>query len=419
MNMMKISRVVAREILDSRGNPTIEVEIFVKKGKEIFVGRAAAPSGASKGKHEVIDYPAGGVKASIKKLENISKKLQGVDPTDQAAVDSLLHSLDGSSNFSVIGGNASVAVSMAVAKAAAAALKKQLFQYLGGRSLPYPLGNVLGGGKHAGKRAPDIQEFLVLPVGAKNVREAVSTNAKAHKKIRELIEKKDATFAGGKGDEGAWAPNLDNRAAMEIVSQVCEEISEETGVLTRPCLDVAASSLFDESMGRYVYRREGVERDEGEQIDYIITLVNDFRLYYVEDPLHEEDFSGFAELTRKVGEKCLICGDDIFATNVERIKRGIEISATNAILVKPNQIGTLTDTLKAVKMAKDSSCIPVISHRSGETSDETIAHLAVGWEIPIIKTGTVGGERIAKLNELMRIEENLGRRARMATLPIK
>ena len=392
----------------------------MKKGGKIFVGRAAAPSGASRGKWEVVDYPSGGIDVSIKRLKDISKKFVKVNPADQEAVDLLLHSLDGSDNFSWLGGNASVAISMAVAKAAAAALGKPLFAHMGsGRSLPYPLGNVLGGGKHAGKRAPDIQEFLSLPVGAKSMTEAIFTNVKVHKRIRELIEKKDATFTGGKGDEGAWAPNLNNEEALEALSKACEEVSQETGVLTRPCLDVAASSLFDEERGVYIYKREGVERDGGEQIDYITGLIKKYKIYYVEDPLHEEDFAGFAELTKKVGKKCLVCGDDLFVTNVERIKRGVEAGASNAVLIKPNQIGTLTDTLRAVKMAKDNRRVPVISHRSGETTDETIAHLAVAWGCPLIKTGVVGGERIAKLNELIRIEELLGAQARMQPLPVK
>jgi enolase len=331
-------------------------------------------------------------------------------------IDSLLHELDGTPNFSRIGGNAAVAVSMAVAKAAAAARGLPLYKYLGGEEavlLPYPLGNVLGGGAHAGKRAPDIQEFLVIPIGAKNFADAAFANARVHKHVRALIEAKDPTFAGGRSDEGAWAPDLDSLAAVETVVRACEKTGGEMGFEIRPALDVAASSLYDGNEKKYFYKRDGKSRDGGEQIDFILDLIDTYKLFFVEDPLQEEDFDGFAELTKKVGKKCLICGDDLFVTNVARIKNGIKIGAANSVLIKPNQIGTLSDTLAAVKLAKQNDYVSVISHRSGETADKTIAHLAVAWGCPIIKTGAVGGERIAKLNELIRIEGELGERARM------
>ena len=417
-----IKRIAAREILDSRGNPTIEVEVTAK-GKAAGFGRAAAPSGASKGKHEVVAFSEGGVGASVKAVKKlVTAKLLGVAVDDQEKVDSLLHEADGTSNFSKIGGNAAVAVSMAVAKAAASAHGMPLFKYLGGERatrLPYPLGNVLGGGAHAGKMAPDIQEFIAMPVGAKKFVDAVFANTRVHKRVRALIEARDKTFTGGKGDEGAWAPNLDNLTALEVVSKACENIRDEVGFEVRPALDIAASSLYDDKKQMYVYGREGKSRDTGEQIDFVVGLVDKYKLFYVEDPLQEEDFDGFAELTKKIGRRCLICGDDLFVTNVARIQKGIKAGAANAVLIKPNQIGTLTDTLKAVQLAKKHGRVPVISHRSGETVDETIAHLAVGWGCPIIKTGAVGGERIAKLNELIRIEEELGKNAKMGDLTWK
>jgi enolase len=259
----------------------------------------------------------------------------------------------------------------------------------------------------------------VLPVGARKVSEAVFVNAEVHKRVGKLIEKADKTFTGGKGDEGAWAPNLGNEKTLELVSKACEEVSGEVGIEIRPSLDVAASSIYDPGKNVYFYKREGVRKDPGEQLEYIIKLVDTYGLFYVEDPLHEEDFAGFAELTRKIGMKCLVCGDDLFVTNVERLKRGIEIGAANTVLIKPNQIGTLTDALDAVRLAKQHGYTTVISHRSGETPDETIAHLAVGWGATLIKTGAVGGERVAKLNELIRIEEYLGDNARMVKLPLK
>lgn len=416
-----IKSIIPRRILDSRGDPTIEIEVVVrgKRGVKTGFGRAAAPSGVSKGKHEVITFPKDGVDTSIKKVREIAPKLIGVTASEQEKIDGLLHELDGTSNFSEIGGNTAVAISMAVAKAAASALGKPLYEYLGGGRairLPYPLGNVLGGGAHAGRMAPDIQEFLSIPIGATSFVDAASTNSQVHKKVRGLAEQKNETFTGGKGDEGAWAPNLNNLDALEVVARACEEVAGEVGFEVKLGLDVASSSLYDTKKQRYVYERGSMSRDQGGQIDFILELIKTYKLFYVEDPLHEEDFDGFAELTRKAGERCLICGDDLFVTNVERLQKGIKAGAANAVLIKPNQIGTLSDTLAAVKLAKKYNYVPVMSHRSGETPDETIAHLAVGWGCPLIKTGVVGGERVAKLNELIRIEEKLGKRAKMGMI---
>jgi len=412
-----VKKLVARKILDSRGNPTIEIDAVAASNGKVGFGRAAAPSGASTGKHEVVAFPAGGPDASIEMVRaTVAPRLTGKSVEKLEEIDSLLHELDGTSNFSKLGGNAAVAISMAVAKSAAAASGLPLYRYLNEGdeySLPYPIGNVLGGGAHAGKMAPDIQEFISVGIGAQKFVDAVFANAKVHKQVKAKIGERDKTFTGGKGDEGAWAPNLDSLQAMEVVAEACEQVTSELGFEVRPALDVAASSLYDEKQKKYVYRREGKTRDSGEQIDFVLDLIKTYKLFYVEDPMHEEDFEGFAELTRKVGKDCLICGDDIFVTNVKRIKMGMEVGAANAVLIKPNQIGTLSDTLAAVKLTKDHNCAPTISHRSGETPDDTIAHLAVAWSCPLIKTGAVGGERIAKLNELIRIEEELGAKAKM------
>lgn len=416
-----IGGLSARKILDSRGNPTIEAEITArdKMGEIVGHGRAAAPSGASRGRHEVVAFPKGGVDEAIRRVREVSAKLLEMDISAQGQIDELLRELDGTSNLRRIGGNTTVAISMAVAKTAASALKMPLYKHLGGEgasSLPYPLGNMLGGGAHAGKTAPDIQEFLAVPVGASRFVDAAFANSQVHKKVKVLIESKDKTFAGGKGDEGAWAPNLDNIAALEVLAQACERTSDEVGFEIRPGLDVAASSLYDAKRRKYTYRREKKLRNAGEQIEFVLDAIKTYELFYVEDPLHEDDFRSFAELTKKV-KKCFICGDDLFVTNITRIRKGIKLGAANAVLIKPNQIGTLSDTLAAVKLAGQHGYVPVMSHRSGETSDETIAHLAVGFGCLIIKTGVVGGERVAKLNELIRIEEELGDRARMGELP--
>ena len=417
-----IKSIIPRKILDSRGDPTIEIEVVVRggRGTNVSFGRAAAPSGVSKGKHEVIAYPKGGVDASIKKVRGlVAPKLIGIVASEQEKIDGLLHELDGTSNFSKIGGNAAVAISMAVAKAAASALGKPLYRYLGGGRavrLPHPLGNVLGGGAHAGKMAPDIQEFMSIPFGAKRFVDAAFANAQVHKKVKTLIEAEDRMFTGGKGDEVAWAPNMNNLDALGVLVLACEEVTGEVGFEVRPGLDVASTSLYNTKKQKYVYKRGSVNRDGGEQIDFILKLIKTYKLSYIEDPLHEEDFDGFAELTRKAKKQCLICGDDLFVTNVGRLQKGLKVGAANAVLIKPNQIGTLSDTLAAVKLAKKHDCVTVMSHRSGETPDETIAHLAVAWGCPLIKTGVAGGERVAKLNELIRIEEELGKEAKMGIL---
>ena len=414
-----IGGLTSRKVLDSRGNFTIEVEVTVQdeRGKKLALAKAAAPSGASKGKHEVIAFPKGGVEEAIEKIERLAK-LKGAD-ANQEKIDALLKELDGTPDLHELGGNATIAVSMAVAKAVSSARGMPLYEYLGGgraRELPYPLGNVIGGGKHARGGAPDIQEFLAVPVGAGSITEALSANALVHERAGVLIEAKDKTFTGGRGDEGAWAPNLSDLEALEILTKACREVGDEVGFEIRPALDIASSSIYDEKRSAYVYKRGSETRSRGEQIDFIVDLIQTHKLFYLEDPLQEEDFEGFVELTRRMGKQCLICGDDLFVTNVGRLRKGIKVGAANAVLIKPNQVGTLSDTLATVKLAKKHGYTPVMSHRSGETPDETIAHLAVAWRCPLIKTGVIGGERVAKLNELIRIEKELGKRAQMGEL---
>jgi len=412
-----IEEVRARQILNSRGNPTIEVDVYTIDG----FGRASAPSGASTGRAEAVPFPKGGVKEAVKKvMETIAPEVVGLYADDQEEIDMILHEIDGTENFENIGGNTAYAVSLAVADAAADSYGLSLYQYLGGSmnsSLPYPLGNVIGGGKHAFGRATDIQEFLVLPVGASSFSAAVEANARIHRKLKGILGKMDSTFTGGKGDEGAWAPNISNDDALEALSKACSEVSEEMGFECRMGIDVAASSIWNPEKEVYVYERDGIERDTEEQIEYILSLIDRYNLIYVEDPLHEDDYEGFKELTSKA-HGCLICGDDLFVTNVKRLEKGISMKSGNAIIIKMNQVGTLTDTWRTTRLAQENGYVPVVSHRSGETEAYHIAHLAVALNAPIIKTGVVGGERIAKLNELIRIEEELGDRARMATLKV-
>jgi enolase len=395
---MIIEDILARKIFDSRGNPTIEVEVYLDDGS---FGRAVAPAGASTGTYEAVVIP---VDEAISKLDSeVIDQLIGENAADQEEIDAQLHEIDGTDNFSNIGGNTAVAISMATAWAAANAYNMPLYRYLGGPfpTMPYPLGNVIGGGAHA-KGATDIQEFLVSPIGAPTIDDAVLANTLVHKRVKKILN--DEGIFCGKGDEGGWAPHIKDSKAFEIVNQAVNEISDEQSFEIRFGLDVAASELWDGT--QYVYK--DAKRTPEEQINYIASLVDKYNLFYVEDPLQENDFDGFAKLTDMVGDRCIICGDDLFVTNVARIEHGIEEVAANAVLIKPNQIGTVTDTYEAIKLAKNFGYTCVMSHRSGETCDFTISHLAVAFGCALLKTGVVGGERIAKLNELIRIGEEIG-----------
>ncbi|MEM2263296.1 MAG: phosphopyruvate hydratase [Candidatus Bathyarchaeia archaeon] len=412
-----IEDVIARKVFNSRGEETIEVDVITTSG----FGRASAPEGKSRGKAEVTYYPKGGVDEAVRKVEElIAPELVGLNADFQEEIDRTLHEIDNTKDFRIIGGNTAFAVSLASAEAAANSYGLPLFQYLGGyaaRELPYPLGNVISGGSHTSGKAPDIQEFLVLPVGAKSFLEAAEANVKVHRKVKEILEKKDKLFTYGKSDEGAWTANITNTEALEILAKACEEISKEVNFKCRPGIDVAASTLWSSKTKKYVYEREGKELDSGEQLEFIKQLVEKYHLAYVEDPFHDEDYESFAELTRKVKD-CIVCGDDLFATNAERLAHGIKMHAANAIIIKVNQVGTLTDALETIETARRAGYIPVMSHRSGDTCDWHIAHLAVAFKCPIIKTGVVEGARIAKINELIRVEEFLGDRAKMAELQI-
>ncbi|AHG04184.1 enolase [Halobacterium sp. DL1] len=396
--MTRIEAVRFRPVLDSRGNKTVEAEVTTESGG---FGRAIAPSGASTGEYEAVERPVDEAIAAAR--EHVAPRLKGREfAGDQRGVDSALRSADGTEDFSEIGANSAVAVSMATSKAAADVLGVPLYQHLGGafrgRNFPVPLGNVVGGGAHAAD-ATAIQEFLAAPVGAPSVRQAVFANAAVHERVGELLDERGVPAA--KGDEGAWAPSVDDATAFEVVSEAVSEVADEFGFDIRMGLDMAAAECFEG--GEYVYGDE--TRSTDEQIEYVAGLVDEYDLAYVEDPLDEDAFEAFAELTDRVGDQTLVCGDDLFVTNTERLGRGIDEGAANSILVKPNQIGTLTEAFDAIELATRNGYDAVVSHRSGETEDTTIAHLAVATDAPFIKTGAVGGERTAKLNELIRIAD--------------
>ncbi len=413
-----IEDLIARKIFNNRGEETIEVDVITTAG----FGRAAAPAGKSRGKTEVIYYPQGGVEAATKKVDElIAPELAGLNADYQEEIDNSLHEIDGTTNFKVIGGNTAFAISLANAEAAANSHSMLLFQFLGGSTataLPLPLGNCISGGQHALRgKSPDIQEFLALPYGAETFLEAATANAQIHKRIGDALKKKDKTFTAGKSDEGAWIASIDGEEAFETIAKACEEVGNELDFECGFGIDMASSSLWDEKTQVYDYPCEGVKRDSGEQLDYTREIIEKYHLAYVEDPFHEEDFKSFAELTKRA-KNCLICGDDLFTTNNERLTQGTKIAAGNAIIIKVNQIGTLTDALETIQTAQRNGYSCVMSHRSGDTTDWHIAHLAVAFGCPVIKTGVVEGARIAKINELIRIEQFLGNRARMATLRI-
>ncbi|WP_302080499.1 phosphopyruvate hydratase [Salinibaculum rarum] len=399
--MTKITDVRLRRVLDSRGNATVEADVATESGG---FGRAKAPSGASTGEFEAIELPVNEAIAAARE-EAVPRLIDDVFAGDQRGVDATLRAADGTDDFSTIGANSAVAISMAAAKAGADVAGLPLFQHLGGTfrgdTFPVPLGNVIGGGEHAAD-ATHIQEFLAAPVGAPSVQEAVFANAAVHQAAGELLEERGVPSA--KGDEGAWAPAIDDSEAFEVMAEAVERVENDVGFEIKFGLDMAGAELYDSDAGVYQYGDKS--RDTDEQIEYVADLVAEYDLVYVEDPLDENDYEAFAELTERVGDRTLVCGDDLFVTNVERLETGIEADAANSILVKPNQIGTLSDAVDAVELAIENGYDPVISHRSGETEDTTIAHLAVATDAPYIKTGTVGGERTAKLNELIRIEQN-------------
>ncbi|MGQ9624616.1 MAG: phosphopyruvate hydratase [Candidatus Bathycorpusculaceae bacterium] len=410
-----IEDIIPRKILQNRGQETIEVDVITTSG----FGRASAPAGESRSRAEVVYYPEGSVDKAIEKVEElIAPELIGLNADSQHEIDRILHEIDGTKDFRVIGGNTAFAISLAAAEAAANSYGLLLFQYLGGHvanELPYPLGNVISGGKHSQGKTPDFQEYLALPYEAETFLDAAIANAKIHRKAGAIIKEKDKLFSGGKSDEGAWIANITNIDAFEVLAETCEEVSNELGFKCGIGIDVAASSLWSRKEKTYDYRREGKKRDSGDQLEYILELIRKYHLVYVEDPFHEEDFASFSELTKKV-KGCLISGDDLFATNSERLSRGIEKGAANSIIIKVNQVGTVTDALETVELAKKSGYVPIISHRSGDTCDWHIAHLALALKCPMIKTGIAEGARVAKINELIRIEEFLEDRAKMADL---
>jgi len=410
-----IDAVGAREILDSRGNPTVEVEVLLDDGT---VSRAAVPSGASTGAFEAYElrdgddsrYLGKGVlKAVAAVIDEIGPEVEGLDATDQRLIDAAMIELDGTENKSRLGANAILGVSLAVARAAADSADLPLFRYLGGpnaHTLPVPMMNVINGGSHADSNV-DIQEFMILPIGASTFGEAVRWGAETYHALKSQL--KAAGLSTGLGDEGGFAPNLEsNRAALDLLVEAITTAGFTPGKDIALGLDVASSEFFSD--GSYTF--EGQSRDSAFLASYYADLVASYPLVSIEDPLDEDDWEGWAHLTSEIGRKTQIVGDDLFVTNPTRLAKGIQTGAANSILVKVNQIGTLTESLDAVSLAQRSGYTTVLSHRSGETEDTTIADLAVATDAGQIKTGAPArSERVAKYNQLLRIEEELGEAA--------
>ena len=428
LRYLPVRRVHARQVLDSRGNPTVEVEVTVGEGVigiNGYTGRAIVPSGASTGKFEAVElrdgekgcYTGLGVRKAV---ENVNTKLAeailGENALDQSYIDKKIIETDGTDNKSNVGANAALGVSLAVARAAAAALRVPLYQYLGGchtRQMPVPMMNILNGGRHADNTV-DLQEFMIMPTGAENMEQAIRMCAEVYQFLRIILKQKGLSTAVG--DEGGFAPDLsDSESVLEVILEAVKKAGYEPGKDISIAIDAAASELYDEERGVYVFpgkrkmKGEEVLRDSGEMIEYYEKLAEKFPIVSIEDGLEEDDWEGWKQMTKRLGDKIQLVGDDLFVTNIKRLACGIKLGAANAILIKLNQIGTLSEALDAVEMAQKAGYRAVISHRSGESEDSFIADLAVATGAGQIKTGApCRSDRNAKYNQLLRIHEALG-----------
>jgi enolase len=414
--MSYIQSVHARQILDSRGNPTVEVDVYTGNG---IMGRAAVPSGASTGAHEAVElrdndkgaYLGKGVLKAVDHVNNqINEALNGVDVSDQNRIDKIMNDLDGTDNKGVLGANAILGVSMAAARAAATEIGQPLYRYIGGvnaNTLPVPMMNILNGGSHADNKI-DIQEFMIMPFGASSFSESLRMGTEVFHHLKAVLKSKG--HSTNVGDEGGFAPNLQsNEEAIEFVLQAIEKAGYKAGEDIYIALDAAASEFYNAEKQRYIFESTGDERTSNEMVAFWKDWTDKYPIVSIEDGLHEDDWNGWKDLTDTIGSKVQLVGDDLFVTNVKRLSEGIDKGVANAILIKVNQIGSLTETINAVNMATKNHYNSVMSHRSGETEDSTIADLAVALNTGQIKTGSASrSDRIAKYNQLLRIEEQLG-----------
>jgi enolase len=402
--MPLISSLKGRIVYNSRGSKSIEIDVITDNK---FLGRACAPSGASVGSHEVPSFVDNNAEITLQKFESYKIKFVGVDASDSHAINQILRDIDRSDNYSEVGGSVAYGVSIASAASASLSLDIPLFAMLnkqGPYRFPYPLGNILGGGAHAGPGTPDIQEVLVCPIGSRTINEALETNFKIHKDVKILLEKKDKNFTYGRGDEGAWAPNLNNDDAVSIVAQAAEDSGLRLGKDIALGIDFASSSLWDPKTKTYDYSRQGLVRTTQEQIDFVEDLIKNYHLIYAEDPVNEDDFESMATITKR-NNNCFITGDDMLVTKSERVDEARKYGACNAAILKVNQAGTLYDALDFANTCTKNNIRIITSHRSGESIDSHISHIAVATASKMIKSGVVGGERVSKLNELLRLSE--------------
>ena len=403
--MSKITSVDGRILYNSRGSKTIEVDIITDNQ---FLGRVCAPSGASVGKHEAVSFPNNRPEISLEILKENSQKFIGLEPSDLNEIHNILKNIDETSNYSKIGGALAFAVTIASMESASKASDQPLFQTLLPRSdfkFPFPLGNILGGGAHAGPGTPDIQEILVCATGAKTVREAIETNLSVHKELRSVLEKEDPHFTNGRGDEGGWAPKLNNEKALDLSARACENLGFTLGKEVSLGVDFASSTQWNEEKHLYEYKRAGFENSPADQIEFVSKIIQNYKLIYAEDAVHEEAFEDMSELTAKFPDT-LITGDDLTVTNKDILAKAIISQSCNAAILKVNQAGSLYDALEFANVANSNKIGLITSHRSGESTDSHISHIGLATGSKMLKVGVVGGERVAKLNELIRLSEH-------------
>ena len=403
--MARITSIKGRIIHNSRGTKTIEVDVI---SDNQHLGRASAPSGASVGKYEAVSFPENGPEGSLRILNENSKKFIEFESSDLKSIDETLKSIDQTPNYSKIGGGLAYAITIASMESASKAVGKQLFELISEQNeyrFPIPIGNILGGGAHAGPGTPDIQEILISAPGAKTIRDAIETNFKVHKELRNVIEKADPSFTNGRGDEGGWAPKCDNEKALELCAKACENLGYTLGKEVSLGVDFASSTQWDEEKHLYVYERAGFENTPEKQIEFAANIIEKYKLIYAEDAVHEEAFGDMSELVSKF-PKTMITGDDLTVTNKNILKKAIENKSCNAAILKVNQAGSLYDALEFAKVAISNDIKLVTSHRSGESIDSQISHIGIGTNSKMLKVGVVGGERVAKLNELIRLSEH-------------
>lgn len=402
--MPRITSIEGRILYNSRGSQTIEVDVT---SDNQYIGRVCAPSGASVGKYEAQSFPQNKPEKSLDILKKNAKKFAGLDPSNLKIIHETLREIDSTPNYSKVGGSLAFALTIASIESASKSLHVPMFKLLSKDSTfryPFPLGNILGGGAHAGPGTPDIQEILVCAIGSKTIRDAIEVNLMVHKEVGKILAKKDPSFTNGRGDEGGWAPKLKNDEALEISARACEQLGFTLGKEVSLGVDFASSTQWNEKKKRYVYDRAGFENTPEKQIEFASDIIKKYKLVYAEDAVHEEAFEDMAVLTKKF-PRVLITGDDLLVTNTKILKKAVKIGACSGAILKVNQAGSLYDALEFAKEANNNNIKLITSHRSGESSDSHISHIGIATKSKMLKVGILGGERMAKLNELIRLSE--------------